>query len=301
MSGPLVLAFDMGTQSARAMLINPKGEILFKEQKIYQTPYISKQSGWAEQQPDFYWQNLCEVSRGLFEKAPGMATRIIAVTCSTIRDSTLCLDKERRPLRNLILWLDDRKAENLPPLPGGVQLLLKLAGIEGLVEHQRQNCASNWLAQNEKEIWEKTDKFVLLSTWLNYKLCGELVDASAGVIGRLPYNSKLRTWMTPHDPRRLVFDIGQSQQFPLKETASILGSISSTAAEETGIPKGLALIAAGSDKGCETLGLSCLEEHKAAISFGTAATVELSTRTYLEPLPYLPPYPAVVSGYYNPE
>ncbi|MDR1374138.1 MAG: hypothetical protein LBJ24_04120, partial [Treponema sp.] len=42
----------MGTQSARALLVNPKGEILHKAQKLYEQPYYSKQPGWAEQRPD---------------------------------------------------------------------------------------------------------------------------------------------------------------------------------------------------------------------------------------------------------
>ncbi|MDR3248122.1 MAG: FGGY-family carbohydrate kinase, partial [Treponema sp.] len=301
MNGPLVLAFDIGTQSARAMLINPQGEILFKEQKIYDQPYFSKQPGWAEQHPDFYWQHLCEISRALIAKAGSAASWIIAVTCSTIRDSTLCLDKERRPLRDIILWLDNRKTENLPPLPVVLQMVIHIAGIKERVEHQRQKCPSNWLAKNEKEIWDKTDKMVLLSTWLNYKLCGELADATASVIGHLPYDAKNRAWMSPRNIRRWIFCMDEGKQFTLKETTSVLGCISPAAARETGIAKGLPLIASGSDKGCEILGLSCLEEHKAALSFGTTATVELSSRAYMEPLPYFPPYPAVVPGYYNPE
>jgi sugar (pentulose or hexulose) kinase len=128
-----------------------------------------------------------------------------------------------------------------------------------------------------------------------------MVDARASVIGHLPYDSKIRSWMAPSDFRRAIFSITAEKQFALKETTCVLGLISDTAAAESGIPKGLPLIACGSDKGCETLGLSCLEDYKAALSFGTTATVQLSTRRYLEPLPYLPPYPAVVPGYYNPE
>jgi sugar (pentulose or hexulose) kinase len=80
-----------------------------------------------------------------------------------------------------------------------------------------------------------------------------------------------------------------------------MGTITAECAAATGIKAGLPLIATGSDKGCETLGLSCLDPGKAALSFGTTDTVQLSTKSYLEPLPYMPPYTAVVKDYFNPE
>jgi sugar (pentulose or hexulose) kinase len=81
----------------------------------------------------------------------------------------------------------------------------------------------------------------------------------------------------------------------------VIGPIPEAVADETGITAGLPFIATGSDKGCETLGLSCLAEHKAALSFGTTATVQLSTKRWFEPTPFMPSYAAIAPGYYNPE
>jgi sugar (pentulose or hexulose) kinase len=301
MSEPLVLTFDMGTQSVRALLINPRGVIVHKVQKIYEAPYYSKQPGWAEQRPYFYWDSLCEVSRSLKEQAGALWQDISAVTCSTIRDTCLCLDREHNPLRDVILWLDSRKAQNLSPLPAWWDILIKMAGMYEGVTLQRRNSAGNWIAQNEKEIWERTDKFVFVSTWLNYKFCGSLIDSSASIIGHIPFEPRTRTWMKPRDLRWHIFGVRESQLFDLVEPGTVMGTITSGAAEETGITPGLPLIATGSDKGCETLGLSCISEEKAALSFGTTATVQLFTRHYLEPLPYMPPYAAVIPGCYNPE
>jgi sugar (pentulose or hexulose) kinase len=89
--------------------------------------------------------------------------------------------------------------------------------------------------------------------------------------------------------------------YDLVEPGSVIGKIGSAAAGEAGLPQGLPLIATGSDKGCETLGLSCLSPEKAALSFGTTATVQLSSVQYFEPQPHMPSYPAVIPGLYNPE
>jgi sugar (pentulose or hexulose) kinase len=301
MADPLVLTFDMGTQSARAMLIDPRGAVAAKKQKVYEKPYFSLHPGWAEQEPDFYWQAICETSLALKEKAGPLWQNIIAVTCTTIRDTCLCLDKNRKPLRSVILWLDKREAKELSGIPPVTNLMFQMVRMVDSVELQRKVSACNWIAKYEPEIWAKTDKFVFLSAWLTYRFCGNLADSVASTIGHIPFDSKLRTWMKKSDRRRAIFDVDDDRLYPLLEPGETLGAISAAAAAATGIAEGLPLIATGSDKGCETLGLSCLEPDSAVLSFGTTATVEVTTRDYVEPLPFIPPYPAVAPGYYNPE
>jgi sugar (pentulose or hexulose) kinase len=301
MNGPLILTFDLGTQSIRALLVNASGDIVHKMQKIFDPPYYSRQPGWAEQRPDYYWQSLCETSRALKEKAGSLWRNIIAVTCAAIRDTCLCLDRDRRPLRDVILWLDDRKADNLSPMPALPGMLFALAGMSAGAALQRRISHCNWIAYNEPEIWEQTDKFVFISTWLNYKFSGILADSTASVIGRVPFDFRARTWLKTGDIKRALWEVDDSKLFDLVEPGTTLGNITAETAAETGIPAGLPFIVTGSDKGCETLGLSCLSGDKAALSFGTTATVQLAVRRYFEPLPYMPAYPAVVPGCYNPE
>ncbi|MCL1814012.1 MAG: FGGY-family carbohydrate kinase [Treponema sp.] len=301
MSEPLILTFDLGTQSMRALLVNAKGTILQKTQKAFDTPYYSRQPGWAEQKPEFYWECLCETSRTLKEKAGSLWQDIIAVTSATIRDTCLCLDKNHNPLRDIILWLDDRKAENLPPVPLLTGMIFGLAGMKDGVALQRRISHCNWIAMNEPEIWNKTDKYVLISTWLNYKFCGNLADSTASVIGHVPFDFKNCTWLKAGDMKRAIWEMNEDKFFDLVEPGTILGNITAKTSEETGIAAGLPYVVSGSDKGCETLGLSCLSEDKAALSFGTTATVQLATQRYIEPQLFMPAYPAVVPGYYNPE
>ena len=62
-SKPLVLTCDIGTQSARALLVDPDGRIVDVVQSKYAEPYFSKEPGWAEQKPNFYFDRLCECCR----------------------------------------------------------------------------------------------------------------------------------------------------------------------------------------------------------------------------------------------
>jgi sugar (pentulose or hexulose) kinase len=181
------------------------------------------------------------------------------------------------------------------------KLMFHMVRMGEAVSLQRKVSACNWVAANEPDIWAKTDKFVFLSAWLSFRFCGRLVDSSASIIGHIPFDVKRRDWMKKSDMRRSIFDVTNEKLCELIEPGEQMGTILPDASEATGICAGLPLIATGSDKGCETLGLSCTSQEKAALSFGTTATVQVTTTNYVEPLPFIPPYPAVISGLYNPE
>lgn len=301
MSKPLILTFDMGTQSARALLVDAAGTILCKAQKVYDPPYHSPQPEWAEQKPDFYWRSVCEVSLALKEKAGALWNDVIAVTCPTIRDTCLCLGKDMEPLRDAILWTDNREGSEIEDMPNTSSLMFRLVGMKDAVQLLRKASACNWIAAHEPDIWARTEKFVFLSSWLNYKLSGRLVDSTAGVIGHLPYDNKTRAWMKPGDRRQVIFDVRADQLFDLVEPGEKMGAITAKTARETGLTEGLPLIATGSDKGCEALGLGCLKTNCAALSFGTTATVQISSPVYIEPFPFIPAYASVIPGCFNSE
>ena len=301
MDTPLILTFDLGTQSARALLVEPNGNVAAKAQTKFERPYFSAHPGWAEQTADFYWDALCGASRALKQKSPDAWERIIAVTCTTIRDTVVCLDEHNAPLRNVILWLDKREATGLNPLPAASKLAFRLVNKMEMAEVQRAHSACNWIKQNEPDIWKKTRKFVFISAWLTSRLCGVLADSAANIVGHIPFDVKLRAWMKKNDIRRPIFDVDDDKLCALVEPGARVGGITAESAAQTGIRAGLPFIATGPDKGCETLGLSCLTPDKAALSFGTTATIEITTPHYMEPMPFIPPYPAVLKDMYNPE
>ena len=73
--GPLALSFDFGTQSVRAILFDKTGEIRGKEKIDYKRPYFSVKPGYCEQTADFYWDNMCTVSKMLKESS-GEPTKV---------------------------------------------------------------------------------------------------------------------------------------------------------------------------------------------------------------------------------
>lgn len=301
MEDRIVLAFDVGTQSSRALLINQKGEILAKSQTKHTPPYESIYPGWAERDADFYYRDICAVSREMKEREPDLFQRVEAVTLTTIRDTSVCVDKEGKPLRQTILWLDRRKAAGRPRMSQISRLMFKAVGMEETANTQFRKSHCNWIRENEPEIWKKTDKFLLLSGYLIFKLTGQMADAAASLVGHIPFDSQTRNWQKKGALTRPVFDIEPEKLCRIVESGEVLGTITPEAAEDTGLPEGMRLIAAGSDKACETLGMGCITKEKAAISFGTTATITFTLNRYLEPERFIPPYDSIIPGRFTPE
>ena len=300
MNDALALVFDVGTQSVRAMLFDAAGHIVRSAQDIYEQPYYSRNPNWAEQRPDFYFEHICIVSQRLKDQSPEDFARAASVAVTVFRDTTVCMGKDGRPLRDCILWMDQRRAENPKPLPAERRAIFALAGMTETVEMLHRTSACNWIAENEPELWKKTDKYVCLSTYLNYRFTGRIADSSASLMAKIPYDYKNRKW-DKNGLTRCVYDIPQDKLCEILPSGSVVGGVTPEASRLTGIPAGLPMLATGSDKGCETIGLSVIREDQAALSFGTSCTVQFTTRKYFEPTPFMPAYPAVPNDMYNPE
>lgn len=98
-----------------------------------------------------------------------------------------------------------------------------------------------------------------------------------------------------------LFGIEREKLPELINPGEVIGVISDEVSKLTDIPQGTPVIAAGSDKGCETLGTGCIGIDTASLSFGTTATVQTTSAKYFEPIKFMPAYPAVVPGCFNPE
>lgn len=301
MDSPLILTFDVGTQSTRCLLVRPDGGFEDICQVKHTPAYHSPNPGWAEQSPDFYYERICEAGRAVCERSREALARVTAVALTTTRDTVVCLDEHNRPLRDIILWLDKRQARFDDPFPLHKKLMFQAVGMWGAVQNIYRASACNWIAQHQPELWAKTAKYVMLPTYLNYRMTGVLADCPANMIGHMPFDYKNRRWQGPSALTRRIYSIPQEKLCDLVPTGQVIGRTTASFAADSGVPEGLPLIATGSDKGCETLGLSVIQSHKAAVSLGTTATIQLALERYVEPQPFMPAYPAVPNHLYNPE
>ena len=295
-----LLAVDCGTQSLRTIIFNKAGEILDKE-KIEYEPYQSPEPGWAEQHPDLFWDALIQGCGALKRRNSGLFDQIGGIGVTSQRDTMINLDRDGQVLRPAITWLDTRKADGPyhPRFP--MNLAYKTVRKDKVILKTMRDGKSNWIRENQREIWKKTWKYVQVSGFLNYRLCGEAIDSVASMVGHIPMDTKHRRWSGKNSLKGKMFPIEKDKQYRLTEAGEVAGTVNRKASQATGLPAGLPVVACGSDKSCETLGMGCLDTSMASLSFGTTATVEVCSKRYFEPLPFLPAYCAAYPGAWVPE
>jgi len=299
----MILTIDCGTQSTRALLFSIKGELIDKEQIHYQ-PYYSPKPGWAEQDTEIYWNALVEATQKLQLRNKQHYNKIRGIGITALRGTMLNIDRNGKVLRPAITWLDQRMAKNENNLKLPIKWALRILGLEETVKKLERKGYSNWIKQNQPDIWNKTYKYLSVSAFLNFKLTGEFKDSIASQIGHIPFNYKKQRWSNKNDYFDLtkdIYPIEKNKLVSLINPGKKIGEISNNIADLLGLPENTPVIACGSDKGCETLGMGVTDNKMASLSFGTTATVQTTTKTYFEPIKYLPAYPAVIPKYWNPE
>jgi len=299
-SDPLILAIDNGTQSVRALLFDTRGNLIAKGKQEIQ-PYFSANPGWAEQHPEYFWENLGEACKKLWATTDVEPGRIAGVTVTTQRGTVINLDEYGKPLRPAIIWLDQRHARVDGPVKGPWGWLFKLARLEGTINRFREKTQANWIAQNQPEIWAKTRHFVLLSGYINYRLTGEFRDSTGSQVGYLPFDYKKQRWAGPRDFKWQAMPVEKSMLPELVSPGSTLGQLTPEAASHLNLPAGLPVIAAASDKACEILGSGGLTPDTGCMSYGTTATINTTSKRYVEPVRLMPPYPSALPGHYSTE
>jgi sugar (pentulose or hexulose) kinase len=293
-----LLAIDNGTQSVRALLFDPRGNLLAKA-RVPIEPYYSTAPGLAEQDPEVYWNALCKACQELWHAERVDRSGIAAAAVTTQRSTMINLDRDGKPLRPAIVWLDQRRTEGLPPVGGFWGAAFALAGASETVAYLQAEAEWNWIRTHQPEVAKNTHKYLFLSGYLVHRLTGKYVDSVAGQVGYIPFDYQKQTWEARWGWKWLAMPIDPALLTELVPAAGRLGGITPEAAEATGIPEGLPLVAAAADKACEVLGAGCIEPQFGCLSFGTSATINTTHKRYIEVVPLIPPYPSAVPGAYD--
>ena len=294
-----VLAIDNGTQRVRALVFDLQGQLIAKS-KVEIEPYYSDQPGWAEQKAEYFWDKLCKACNELWPQLDFPISAIKSVALTTQRATVVNLDRDGNPLRPAIVWLDQRLEQDLPGM-GIWSAAFALAGERDTVRFFRSQAESHWLKNNQPEIWDRTDKYLLLSGYLTYKMTGKFVDSVASQVGYLPFDFKRHKWCHRLDWKWQALPIKRQQLPELIPAGKQLGVISDQASEETGIPAGLPMISAGADKACEVLASGCIGPNVGSLSYGTTATYNTTNHRYIEAIKHVPAYPAAMPDAFNTE
>ncbi len=295
--GDRLLALDVGTQSARALLFAPDGTLVAMARVPYE-PYVSPRPGWAEQDAELYWRSVGEACRRLWAEPGVDRASIAAVALTTQRGTVVVTDAEGRPVRPAIVWLDARRTSDVPPIGGRYGLAFRLLRASQTVAAFQADAEVNWISRHEPDVWARTRHLLLLSGFLTHRLTGRFVDSTACQVGYLPFDFRRQDWARPGDWKWQVGPFDRAALPGLVPPTGMLGDVTRVASEATGIPAGLPLVAAAADKATEVLGSGALDPSVACIGYGTTATVNTVSDRYLEVVPLVPPYPAAMPDRY---
>ncbi|MDO4370450.1 MAG: FGGY family carbohydrate kinase, partial [Clostridia bacterium] len=107
--GRYFIGIDLGTSSVRAFLIDFETGISTAAQETYET--LIPQSGYAEQDPEIWYQKTCECIRRAIQTAGVDPKEIEAVSFSGQMHGLVALTEEHKPVMNAVVWLDQRSGE----------------------------------------------------------------------------------------------------------------------------------------------------------------------------------------------
>jgi len=272
-SADLVLALDSGSQSSRALLFDRDGQVLGQASRAHQ-PMKHPEEGAVEQDVVDIRDCLFGAIRDCLAGWGGDPSRVSAASLTTQRSTMVPCDRQGRPLADAVSWLDRRTASVASEPSWLLRAGLKAMGSEALLPRLLARSVGRLWRERRPELLAQVGWIAPLEAWLVHELCGRVAMAPGGIAGVVPSSLKRRGWSSsPVYCRMLGFE---PQWLPeIVEAGRRIGGFSAGAAEATGLPEGLPLVACGGDKQAETLGAGVRAKSSgvASISLGTAASV----------------------------
>lgn len=265
----LLLGYDVGSSSVKASLVDAEngkvvGSVFYPKQEA---PIISVKTGWAEQEPSMWWENLKLATAEVLAKAG--RNDIAAIGISYQMHGLVCVDKDLNPLRPSIIWCDSRA------VPYG-SAAFDAIGQEQCLGHML-NSPGNftaaklaWVKENEPELYSKIYKIMLPGDFIAMKLTGEVCTTvgglSEGIFWDFKNNEVSKDVLS-------YFGFDSSLIPEIKPTFSDQGRVTAAVAEELGIPAGIPVTYRGGDQPNNALSLNVFEPGEIASTAGTSGVV----------------------------
>ncbi|MFB0545480.1 MAG: FGGY-family carbohydrate kinase [Anaerolineae bacterium] len=260
----LFLGLDVGTTATKALLFDLEGNVIASAGHNYDL--ITSHEGWVEQDPEDLWRGVVKTSRQVLAKtSPG--DRVLALGLSSQGGTTIATDAQGRPLFNAISWMDQRGKAQAERVRAdlGANLVYQTSGWK--LQNGLPLVHILWLREHEPQTFVAAHKFLFVSDFVTYRLTGRYcTDPSSASITQL-YNVKTGDW----DWQLLeMADIERERLSPVKPSGVPVGTLTSAASKETGLPRGVVVVNGAHDQYCAALGAGVLRPGEMLLSCGTA-------------------------------
>ena len=265
MSEALLLAIDLGTSACKTILFKPSGTLVASATAEYpiHTPY----PGWAEQQPAEWWEAAVQTTRAVLDRSCCLPERITAVGLDSQSGAAVCLGGDGRPVCPATIYLDKRSAPICARL-STTELPALLSRINGNpLDTSLVAPRLLWLKEREPEPYAGIAHTLPASGYLAYRLTGELsFSLSEGAFTGL-FDTAQGKW----SPELAVaWGVGLDRFAPLRASHEVVGYTTPAAAQETGLPVGIPVVAGTMDAAASLFGLGAIRGGQAISMLGTS-------------------------------
>lgn len=266
-----LLGYDIGSSTIKVALVDATTRevvhlIQYPDQEM---DMISRQRGWAEQQPEIWWQDFCIATQRLLGKTNIDPHDIKGIGIAYQMHGLVLIDKDQEVLRPAIIWCDSRAVSI------GDQAFREIGEedcLESLLNSPGNFTASKlkWVKDNEPEIYEKADKLLLPGDFIAMKLTGEAVTTILGLTEGIFWDfrkKKVTEELLEH------FGLRQELLADTVPTFSVQGKVSARAAIRTGLAPGTPITYRAGDQPNNALALNVLHPGEIAATSGTSGVV----------------------------
>ena len=265
------LGIDVGTGGTRAVVIDPDGNVVASATAEH-VPFISARAGWAEQDPEDWWQATITVVREVLSKSSGH--EIKAVGFSGQMHGLVLLDQSDEVLRPAIIWCDQRTDSQCKSLTEmiGADRLIELTCNPALTGFTLPKML--WVREREPELWRKVRTVLLPKDYVRLKLSGDRATDVTDASGTLLFDVKVRRWSTEI---LSATEIDERLLSRVYESPEVTGVISKAGAEATGLRAGTPIIAGGGDQAAGAVGMGIVRPGTGSSTIGTSGVVFAAT------------------------
>lgn len=266
-----LLGFDIGSSSVKASLVDVENgqcvaSAFYPE---HEAPITAVKAGWAEQDPQMWWDNAKLSLAKIMADAGAKGEDIKAIGISYQMHGLVCVDKDKQVVRPSIIWCDSRAVSY-------GEKAFKDLGEQFCLEHML-NSPGNftaaklaWVKDNEPQNYERIDKFMLPGDYIAMKLSGEINTTVSGLSEGILWDFKEQKVATSLLDYYGIDDSLVADQVP---TFSVQAQVSAQAAAETGLKEGTPISYRAGDQPNNALSLNVFNPGEIASTAGTSGVV----------------------------
>lgn len=266
-----LLGYDAGTSSVKATLMEAQtGKVVASAAyPPTEMPIISKQPGWAEQNPADWWTNLKAATAQILSSSKINPADIKAIGITYQMHGLVCVDKNKQVLRPSIIWCDSRA---VPYGQKATDIIGAQKCLEIMLNHPGNFTAAKlaWVKDNEPDIYAQIDKIMLPGDYLAMKMTDRIVTTRSGL-------SEGILWDFPH--KKLAAEVMEAFGFSpdlipaAEDTFAVHGQLTPQAAGELGLKAATPIAYRAGDQPNNAFSLAVLEPGDIAATAGTSGVV----------------------------